>query len=250
MAPPDADQGENLFHRLPLELKFMVFDLLLVREHQDLIFHAEANDGNLEMLQKVQAWDEAVFEDAATYLIRDGASRFIFYSDREPRRALYQSLRRLPDTFRRRITRVCLPNFTLFSGYWQSLMDYYEQADRTNAVAGMSLLQLVFPRIRQLDIELHLAEFFLRVTDRTKPMKNCHLLPIFRVLECLRNYPKIGDMQIRVRWIRKPGCGVAARGMEWLYNQPQKRGELEEKVLGALRGRIPAKSIEDTPAWE
>ncbi|KAL1604030.1 hypothetical protein SLS60_005622 [Paraconiothyrium brasiliense] len=194
MSTPDGDQGENVFHRLPLELKFMVFDQLLFREGQDLIFHADAKDGNLEMLQKVHAWDEAVFEDVMTYLIGDGASRCIFYSNREPRRALYQSLRQLPDTFRRRITRVCLPNFTLLGRPYHDLYDkdVHTRADRTTATAGMYLLQHSFPSICQLDIELDLAEFVLSTYDRTKPNDQQYcLVPIFDALQYLGNCKQI-----------------------------------------------------------
>jgi hypothetical protein len=35
-----------------------------------------------------------------------------------------------------------------------------------------------------------------------------------------------------------------------LKNKPEERRKYEKKVLEALKARIPAKSIEDTHAWE
>jgi hypothetical protein len=67
MAPSNMHSGENTFHYLPLELKFMVFDLLLVKDGQDFALRAEESEGNLQMLEKFQAWDETVLRDAMSW---------------------------------------------------------------------------------------------------------------------------------------------------------------------------------------
>jgi hypothetical protein len=104
------------------------------------------------------------------------------------RRAVCRALRRLPEFSRHEITRVCLPNFTL-----PNKNDAVFKVC-TDVRAGMLLLQ-AFLSIRQIDIELDLAEFLYRSGPTNNRALSCALVLTFRLLEDLRNCKYICESQ-------------------------------------------------------
>lgn len=195
----NTNPRKNVFHRLPLELKFGVFDHLFSKEGHDLVLRGDTPHGNLQMLEKLSAWDGAVFQNATSYL-NDGISRIVLYgegtylfkisgipdADREEQPLLdcgvYQGLRRLPESFRNAITRVHLPNLTMGRAKDR---DRPARSEYVHAKIGMYHMQAL-RSIREIDVELDAAECTIR-DNRSGTCSIADVGTVFDMLQLLRD---------------------------------------------------------------